>query len=101
MKDDEDFTGKNFDEETFIDLQHIDRGEVVFEVYRSEYAELEKTFARRTYDESGDYTVVPFQLDIKEHLRSKEKNFKSGKWLAKDKLHPGYRNKLALSSIKT
>ena len=31
------------------------------------YGELEKTLARRTYDESGDYTITPFNLDLKIH----------------------------------
>jgi hypothetical protein len=31
---------------------------------------MEDTLARRTYDESGDYTVDDFELDIREHLLS-------------------------------
>ncbi|NWJ43611.1 DUF4815 domain-containing protein [Marine Group I thaumarchaeote] len=31
------------------------------------YSEIEKTLARRTYDESGDYTVRPFNLQIADH----------------------------------
>ena len=31
---------------------------------------IEDTLARRTYDESGDYTVDDFELDIREHLLS-------------------------------
>ena len=29
---------------------------------------IEDTLARRTYDESGDYVVDDFELDIREHL---------------------------------
>src|SRR6056300_479871 len=39
-------------------------------VRSTEYAVLEDTFARRTYDESGDYTVREFDLDLREHLIS-------------------------------
>ena len=53
----------------FIELQRLENGRVVKEIRVSEYSELEKTFARRTFDESGDYTVNPFRLEIKEHLR--------------------------------
>ena len=31
---------------------------------------LEDTLARRTFDESGDYAVDDFELDIREHLLS-------------------------------
>ena len=33
------------------------------------YAELVDTLARRTYDESGNYTVRPFELEVKNHYR--------------------------------
>lgn len=52
----------------FIELQSIEGGLVVNEVRSTEYNELERTLARRTYDESGDYTVRPYNIDIKEHL---------------------------------
>lgn len=53
----------------FIILQYLRNGEVVKEIRTTDYAELEKTFARRTFDESGDYTVNPFAIILKEHLR--------------------------------
>lgn len=53
----------------FIILQYLRAGEVVKEIRTSEYSELEKTFARRTYDESGSYTVNPFKIAMREHLR--------------------------------
>ena len=36
----------------------------------TDYGELNKVLARRTYDESGDYTITPFALSIREHLKS-------------------------------
>lgn len=53
----------------FIELQRIEDGVIINEIRSAEYAELEKTFARRTYDESGDYTVNPFKLEIKEYYK--------------------------------
>ena len=38
----------------------------------SEYSELEQTFARRTFDESGDYTVKPFEFEIFENVSINE-----------------------------
>ena len=56
----------------FIILQYLKLGEVTKEIRTSNYSELEKTFARRTYDESGDYTVNPFSIILKEHLRDED-----------------------------
>jgi Domain of unknown function (DUF4815) len=38
------------------------------------YSELNKTLARRTYDESGDYTVRQFPLLVQEHLNNGTNN---------------------------
>ena len=35
---------------------------------KANYSFLQEEFARRTYDESGDYEVKPFRLDVREHL---------------------------------
>ena len=35
---------------------------------RTEYSNLERILAQRTYEESGNYTVKPFQIDVREHL---------------------------------
>lgn len=53
---------------TFIELIRVENGIIQKQVTRAEYSELEKTLARRTYDESGDYTVRHFPLQIREHL---------------------------------
>ena len=33
----------------------------------TEYSVLEETLARRTFDESGDYMVRGFDIDLREH----------------------------------
>ena len=58
----------------FIDLLRLREGKVIFKLDRTQYAEIEKTLARRTYDESGDYTLNPFRLQIKEYRN----NFRGG-----------------------
>lgn len=69
----------------FIELQRIEEGVIINEIRSTEYNELEKTLARRTYDESGDYTVRPFRLNIKEHLRdSNIPRLRDGKYLSID-----------------
>jgi len=54
----------------FIELLRLSEGLLQNKVRTTEYAVLEDTFARRTFDESGDYTVRPFDIDIREHLIS-------------------------------
>ena len=44
----------------------IDNGMLQSKVRTTEYSVLEETFARRTFDESGDYTVRPFQFTTNE-----------------------------------
>jgi hypothetical protein len=51
----------------FIELLTTDSGYVQQQITKTNYAEIEKTLARRTFDESGNYTVKPFKIDVREH----------------------------------
>ena len=55
---------------SFVELFRVERGTVVNKVRATEYAVIEDTLARRTFDESGDYTIRRFDLDVREHLLS-------------------------------
>jgi len=55
---------------SFVEVIRIRDNQVQNQVDTSEYAELMKTLAKRTYEESGDYTVTPFGLDVREHLKT-------------------------------
>jgi hypothetical protein len=55
-------------DQNFIELIRVNNGVISKHVRSTDYSVLEDTFARRTYDESGDYTVRPFGIDIREHL---------------------------------
>ena len=59
------------DTSDFVELITVKDGVVAKEAARDEYEILMKTLARRTYDESGDYTVRPFKLDIREYYKRK------------------------------
>ena len=52
----------------FIELLRINGDKVEKLVDRSAYDELERSLALRTYEESGDYTVVDFTVDMRENL---------------------------------
>lgn len=57
-----------FDRETFIELAQFRDGVFLSKVDNPEYNILADTMARRTYDESGDYTVEAFNINLREHL---------------------------------
>ena len=57
------------DSDNFIELLRVENGQLVSIVDRPGYNLLQDELARRTYDESGDYTVTPFGLSYIEHLK--------------------------------
>ena len=56
--------------DSFIELLRVDEGDVITFVDKPGYSILADELARRTYDESGDYTVNPFKLKFIEHLKT-------------------------------
>ena len=54
-------------DEIFYQLLKLDSGVKLEETNYPIYSDLEKTLAKRTYDESGDYTLHPFNLDLTTH----------------------------------
>lgn len=58
------------DDDNFVELLRLSSGIRQNQVRATEYAVLEDTLARRTYDESGDYTVRGYDLEVREHLIS-------------------------------
>lgn len=60
----------SIDDEAFIELLRLKNGERDAYVKIPIYSEIEETFARRTYDESGNYTVRPFNLQLKQSSNS-------------------------------
>ena len=58
------------DDANFVELLRLNLGILQNQVRTTEYAVLEDTFARRTFDESGDYSIKDFDLDLREHLIS-------------------------------
>ncbi len=55
------------DDSDFIELLSVKEGLVQSQVRATEYSVLEDTLARRTHDESGDYIVRGFDIDMREH----------------------------------
>ena len=53
--------------ENFFELVRVIDGKITKSIKYPEYAELEKTLARRTFDESGNYVVRPFEIEVGSH----------------------------------
>lgn len=53
----------------FVEIMRFEDGTLVYHSRNPKYSELEKSLARRTYDESGDYVVTGFVPSILEHLK--------------------------------
>ena len=66
----ESLTNLNSANANYVTLLRIDAGKVQVDETDTinQAAELSKRLARRTFEESGNYSVKPYQLDIKEHL---------------------------------
>ena len=59
---------------TFVQLMDVKEGIIQSQVRVTEYSVLEETLARRTFDESGNYTVRPFQFSAKECVTTSVRN---------------------------
>ncbi len=56
-------------DKNFIQLLSVNKGSVQSQVVQTDYSLLENTLARRTYDESGDYVVDDFAIDVREYYQ--------------------------------
>jgi len=74
------------DIDNFIELSRVEAGIITKQVEVTAYATLEKTLARRTFDESGNYVVKPFELELREHWNSRDNN---GVFLSSNTTTPG------------
>lgn len=57
----------SIDDTKFIELMRVENGKIIKENKYPIYSVLEDTLARRTYDESGNYTVRPFNLNLEDN----------------------------------
>ena len=57
----------SIDDEQFIELARVENGSFTQKNEYPIYSVLEDTFARRTYDESGNYTVRPFTISLEDN----------------------------------
>lgn len=67
------------DENQFVELVTIKNGELSKIINKTDYSVLERTLARRTFDESGDYVVNGFGIDVREHRSNDRGSWAQGK----------------------
>ena len=58
----------DYEDTNFVELMRVDIGEIKKLQDTSTYSEIKKYFAKRTYDESGDYSVEPFRVNLQNSL---------------------------------
>ena len=58
------------DDGSFVELMAVENGVLRSIKTATEYSLLEDTMAKRTYEESGNYVVSDFGIEIKEHLNN-------------------------------
>lgn len=61
-------------DKNFIQLLTVKDGSVQQLITAADYTLLEETLARRTYDESGDYVVNNFAIDVREYAQKDNNN---------------------------
>jgi hypothetical protein len=61
------------DEDNLIQMMVIQDGRIR-QTARTEYSQLGDVLAQRTFEESGNYTLRPFQINIREHLNNNAGN---------------------------
>tara|TARA_B100000287_G_scaffold400384_1_gene419553 strand:- start:3815 stop:11296 length:7482 start_codon:yes stop_codon:yes gene_type:complete len=64
----------DYDDNNFIELATIENGVLKSQKESTEYNILQDELARRTYEESGDYYIKPFNTSLKESLNNYKGN---------------------------
>jgi hypothetical protein len=64
----------DFDDNNFIELATINDGNIRTKTVASNYNLITDELARRTYAESGDYVVSPFDISVKDSLNNNKGN---------------------------
>ena len=65
---------EEFNDENFVELMRLENGKLQKFVNKTDYNLIRDELAKRTYDESGDYYVKPFQVKVVESLNDRQGN---------------------------
>tara|TARA_Y100001963_G_scaffold124705_1_gene175702 strand:+ start:26706 stop:34145 length:7440 start_codon:yes stop_codon:yes gene_type:complete len=78
---------QDFEDTNFVELVRIDNGEIKKLQDKSVYSEIRKYFAKRTFEESGNYALKPFRVDVLHSLNDELGN--GGLYVKGDKTEEG------------
>lgn len=70
------------DRDDFIELARVEAGNVSRPIRTTQYSLLNDNLARRTYEESGDYTVGRYDLEMRDHNEIFSEQNEEGKMIA-------------------
>ena len=76
------------DDISFVELSRVENGQLKTFTERSDYNTFSQELPRRTYDESGDYYIKPFKVNVLDSLDNKEGN--SGLYEETETTEDGY-----------
>ena len=62
---------EEFNDENFVELMRLENGQLQKFVEKTDYNLIRDELAKRTYDESGDYYVKPFHVEVVESLNNR------------------------------
>ena len=62
------------DDKTFVELVRVENGEIKKLQDKTQYSIIKDYFAKRTFEESGNYSVGRYDIDVKETLNDREGN---------------------------
>ena len=77
----------DFDDINFVELVRVRKGEVKKIQNQTQYSEIRKYLAKRTYDESGNYAINPFNVNIQNSLNDEIGS--NGLYLSNEKTDQG------------
>jgi hypothetical protein len=77
----------DFDDKNFVELVRIDKGQIKKLQDKSVYSIIKDYLAQRTYEESGDYAINNFTIDIENSLNDRISN--NGIYLSEQKTEQG------------
>lgn len=69
-------TGNEADD--YVELARVENGVIILLKKNADYNILADTLARRTFDESGNYVVRPYGLEVIDHLRTSNTSIRDG-----------------------
>jgi len=64
----------DFEDTNFVELVKIDQGEIKKLQDKTEYSIIKDYFAKRTFEESGNYAIDPFKVDVVNSLNNETGN---------------------------